>query len=67
MPKCVLRRTETMPMPKSRAMLIASRIARVPITKPKPSLPSSEAATGVTRRGSSAGRGLIRPRRSRSR
>ena len=54
---------QTSPMPNSRAMSIASRIARVPTTKPKPSWPSSAAATGVTRCGASAGRGLIRPRR----
>ena len=67
MPKWVLRRTDTTPMPNSRAIAIASCIARVPTTKPKPLRPSSVAATGVTRLGSSAGHGLIRPRRTRSR
>ena len=67
MPKCVLRLAETTPMPNSRAMSIASAMARVPITKPKPFSPSSVAATGVTRFGSSFGLGLIRPLRTRSR
>ena len=49
MPKCVLRRTETTPTPNSRAIAIASCIARVPTTKPKPFCPSKPAATGVTR------------------
>ena len=67
MPKWVLVRTDTTPMPNSRAMAIASCIARVPVTKPKPFCPSSAAATGVTRFGSSTGDALIRPRRTRSR
>ena len=67
MPKCVLRFTDTTPMPYSRAMAMASCMARMPITKPKPFSPSRVAATGVTRFGSSAGRGLISPLRSRSR
>src|SRR5215472_9510626 len=49
MPKWVLRRADTTPMPSSRAIAIASCIARVPTTKPKPFCPSSAAATGVTR------------------
>jgi hypothetical protein len=67
MPKWVLRRADTTPTPNSRAIAIASRIARVPTTKPKPFCPSNAAATGVTRSGSSTGRGLISPRRRRSR
>jgi len=67
MPKWVLRRTDTTPIPKSRAIAIASLIARMPTTNPKPSCPSSDAAAGVTRSGASAGAGLIRPRRTRSR
>ena len=55
------------PIPYSRAIAIASCMARVPTTKPNPFCPSSAAATGVTRLGSSTGRGLIRPRRRRSR
>ena len=35
MPKCVLRRTDTTPRPNSRAIAIASSIARMPTTKPK--------------------------------
>ena len=67
MPKCVERRADTTPMPNSRAMAMASCMARVPITKPKPFSPSREAATGVTRLGSRLGLGLIRPARTRSR
>ena len=67
MPKCVERRAETTPMPNSRAMAMASAMARVPITKPKPFSPSREAATGVTRLGARLGFGLIRPARTRSR
>ena len=67
MPKCVERRADTMPMPNSRAMAIASAMARMPITKPKPFSPSRVAATGVTRLGTSLGLGLIRPARTRSR
>ena len=62
-----IRRAETTPTPNSRAIAIASPIARMPTTKPNPFWPSSEAATGVTRCGASCGRGLIRPRRRRSR
>ena len=53
MPKWVLRRTDTTPMPNSRAIAIASCIARMPTTKPKPFRPSKAAATGVTRSGAS--------------
>ena len=67
MPKCVERRADTTPMPNSRAIAIASAMARVPITKPKPFSPSSVAATGVTRLGASSGLGLISPSRTRSR
>ena len=67
MPKCVERRAETTPMPNSRAMAMASAMARVPMTKPKPFSPSSVAATGVTRFGARSGLGLIRPSRTRSR
>jgi hypothetical protein len=67
MPKCVLRRADTMPMPNSCAIAIASCIARVPTTKPNPFWPSSEAAAGVTLSGESSGFGLTRPRRTRSR
>ena len=67
MPKCVLRRADTTPMPNSRAMAMASCIARMPTTKPKPFSPSSEAATGVTRLGARWGLGLISPLRTRSR
>ena len=49
MPKCVERRAETTPMPNSRAIAMASCIARMPMTKPKPFSPSRVAATGVTR------------------
>ena len=67
MPKCVERRAETTPMPNSRAIAIASCIARMPMTKPKPFSPSSVAATGVTRLGLRLGFGLISPARTRSR
>jgi len=67
MPKWVLRRTEATPTPDLRASEIASLIARVPITKPKPFWPSSAAAAGATRFGKSFGLGLMRPRRRRSR
>ena len=67
MPKCVLRRAATMPMPDSRAIAIASAMARVPTTNPNASWPSSEAATGVTRLGDNTGFTLSRPRRTRSR
>jgi len=63
----LLRRTDTMPIPNSRAMSIASSIARVATTKPSPSWPSSEADTTVTRCGASVGRGLISPSRKRAR
>ncbi len=62
MPKCVERRADTTPMPNSRAMAMASCIARVPITKPKPLSPSSEAATGVTRFGTRLGRRIDQAR-----
>ena len=62
MPKCVLRRAETMPMPNSRAIAIASLIAHMPTTKPKASWPSSVAATGVTRLGVSCGRAIDQAR-----
>ena len=67
MPKCVERRADTTPMPNSRAIAMASAMARVPITKPKPFWPSRVAATGVTRFGARSGLGLIRPLRTRSR
>ncbi len=67
MPKWVLLRAETTPIPDLRASEIASAMARVPITNPKPFWPSSAAAAGVTRLGKSLGFGLTSPRRTRSR
>jgi len=67
MPKCVDRRAETTPMPNSLAIAMASCIARVPITKPKPFSPSRVAATEVTRLGARLGLGLMTPLRTRSR
>ena len=67
MPKCVLRLTDTMPMPSSRAIAMASLMANIPTTKPNASWPSSVAATGVTRLGARLGFALISPRRTRSR
>ncbi len=67
MPKCVERRAETTPMPNSRAMVMASVIARMPMTKLKPFSPSRVAATGVTFLGLRFGFGLMTPARTRSR
>src|SRR6059058_5426049 len=67
MPKWVLLRAEATPIPDLRASEIASAMARVPITNPKPFWPSSAAAAGATRFGKSLGLGLMRPRRRRSR
>ena len=67
MPKCVLRRADTMPTPNSLAISMASVIALVATTKPKASWPSSEPAIGVTRSTLRFGFALISPRRTRSR
>src|SRR2546430_12546385 len=67
MPKWVLLRAEATPIPDLRASEIASAMARVPITNPKPFWPSRAAAAGATRFGKSLGLGLMRPRRRRSR
>jgi len=66
MPKWLLWQTLTQPEPTAAALSMASALALGPTTSPRPLSPSSVAVPGSSRSTRTLGRGLIRPRLSRS-